>query len=35
MGRKAVKTKATTNHKKISASVTCGDFFYIELMKTQ
>lgn len=37
MGRKAVKTKATTNHKKeISASYTCGDFFfYIELMKTQ
>lgn len=29
MGRKAVKTKATTNHKKISASVTCGDFFFI------
>ena len=25
-----VKTKATTNHKKeISASVTCGDFFFI------
>ena len=29
MGRKAVKTKATTNHKKISASVTCGDFFIL------
>ena len=30
MGRKAIKTKATTNHKKeISASVTCGDFFFI------
>lgn len=30
MGRKAVKTKATTNHKKeISASYTCGDFFFI------
>lgn len=30
MGRKAVKTKATTNHKKeISASHTCGDFFFI------
>lgn len=29
MGRKAVKKKATTNHKKeISASVTCGDFLY-------
>lgn len=29
MGRKAVKTKATTNHKKkYSASVTCGDFLY-------
>lgn len=36
MGRKAVKTKATTNHKKeISASVTLRRFlFYIELMKT-
>lgn len=30
MGRKAIKTKATTNHKKeISASVTCRDFFFI------
>ena len=30
MGRKTIKTKATTNHKKeISASVTCGDFFFI------
>ncbi len=31
MGRKAVKTKATTNYKKISASVTCGDFFILNL----
>lgn len=32
MGRKAVKTKATTNHKKeISASVTCGDFCLLNL----
>ena len=32
MGRKAVKTKATTNHKKkISASVTCGVFFILNL----
>ena len=35
MRRKAVKTKATTNHKKSPQSVTRGDFFYIELMKTQ
>ena len=31
MRRKAVKTKATTNHKKISASVTHGDFFILNL----
>ena len=31
MGRKAIKTKATTNHKKFSASVTCGDFFILNL----
>ena len=31
MGRKAVKTKATTNHKKISTNVTCGDFFILNL----
>lgn len=31
MGRKAIKTKATTNHKKISASVTRGDFFILNL----
>ena len=30
MGRKAVKTKATTNHKNL-ASVTCGDFFILNL----
>ena len=31
MGRKAIKTMATTNRKKISASVTCGDFFILNL----
>lgn len=32
MGRKAIKTKATTNHKKkISTSVTCGVFFILNL----
>ena len=31
MGRKAIKTKATTNNKKNSARATCGDFFILNL----
>jgi len=34
MGRKAVKTKATTNHKKNLRKCDLRRFFYIELMKT-
>lgn len=35
MRRKAVKTKATTNHKKNLRKCDLRRFFYIELMKTQ